>query len=58
MTDHPDTLTAYHALKQITRGGRQATTTAAMDAMWEAMEAGKSKEEAEEIYSSFFNNKP
>lgn len=46
---HPDLLADHHAAKQITRGGRQAADDVAMEAYWQALEAGKSKDEAGEI---------
>lgn len=52
---HPDHHRDYHALNEITRGGRQAIEDQAMNAMYDALERGESKEEAEEIYFSFFN---
>jgi hypothetical protein len=54
MTDHPDTLHDYHTLKAIRRGGTQSADTAAMEAMWQAIEAGESKEEAETIFSETY----
>lgn len=54
---HPDTIADYHRLKSIQKGGRQAITTAAMNAMYDALEEGKSKEEAERIFFSFFNKR-
>ncbi len=53
--EHPDTLQDYHRLKQIEKGGKQALETAAMNAMWDAIDEGKGKEEAERIFFSFFN---
>ncbi len=47
---HPDELLHHHATRQITRGGTQAADNAAMEAYWQAIEAGKSKEEAGEIF--------
>jgi hypothetical protein len=55
--DHPDTAQDYQRLKQIQRGGKQAIETTAMNAMWDAIEEGRSREEAEKIYFSFFNKK-
>ena len=52
--EHPDTLANQAATKKITRGSRQAADTAAMNAMWEAIEAGKSREEAEAIFSQTY----
>lgn len=54
---HPDHLTDLYRLKAIERGGMQAIETSAMNAMWDALERGASKEEAERIFFSFFNNK-
>lgn len=51
---HPDLLQALQAAKQITRGGLQAADTASMDSMWEALESGKSREEAETIFSNTY----
>lgn len=53
--EHPDTLTDYHRLKSIEKGGKQAIETTAMNAMWEALDNGAKREEAERIYFSFFN---
>lgn len=50
MNDHPDLLTNNHAVKQITRGGRQAADSAAMEAYYDAIEEGKSVEEAGIIF--------
>lgn len=47
---HPDTLTDYRALRAITRGGNQSADDKAMDAYWLAIESGKSKDEAGEIF--------
>jgi hypothetical protein len=46
---HPDLLVDYHATRQITRGGNQAADDQAMEAMWQAIENGKSNDEAGEI---------
>ena len=51
---HPDTLLHQHQVKQITRGGRQAADDIAMEAMWLALEGGKSKEEANKIFSQTY----
>lgn len=60
MTEHPDHTTDYRALKAIHRGGTQSADTAAMEAMWQAIERGGSKEDAEAIFSKtyqkFVNN--
>lgn len=52
---HPDLHLDYHRLKSIEKGGKQAIETTAMNAMWDAIEEGKGREEAERIYFSFFN---
>lgn len=54
--NHPDLLANQQATKQITRGSRQAADTAAMNAMWDALDEGKSREEAEEIFSQTYLN--
>jgi hypothetical protein len=51
---HPDQLLHESQVKKITRGGRQAATDAAMDAMWEAIEAGNSREEFEKVFSETY----
>lgn len=51
---HPDTLLNQAATKQITRGSRQAADTAAMNAMWEVLDRGGSKEEAERIFQETY----
>lgn len=48
---HPDHLTNQLSVKAITRGGRQAAEDVAMEAMWQALEQGRSKEEASQIFS-------
>lgn len=53
-TEHPDTLPNQTATKAITRGSRQAADDQAMNAMWEAIEEGKSREEAEEIFCNTY----
>lgn len=47
---HPDLLQAQQATKQITRGGRQAADSAAMEAYYDAIEEGKSTDEAGVIF--------
>lgn len=49
---HPDTLSDWESLKAIKAGGTQSADTAAMEAYWQAITAGKSKEQAAVI---FFN---
>jgi hypothetical protein len=51
---HPDLPQAYHATKQITRGGTQAADDQAMEAMWQAIERKESKEEAEKQFSETY----
>lgn len=51
---HPDELANQTAVKAITRGGRQAADDQAMEAMWQALEQGRSKEEANEIFSQTY----
>jgi hypothetical protein len=51
---HPDELKDWQDLKALKRGSRQAADDHAMDAMWEAIESGKSKEEANEIFSTTY----
>lgn len=48
--DHPDLYEAHRAAKAITRGGTQATDDVAMEAMWRALDSGKTKEEAEKVF--------
>lgn len=48
--EHPDTPADYRALKAIHRGGTQAADSAAMEAMWRALEEGKSVDEAGEVF--------
>lgn len=47
---HPDELSNQSAVRNITRGGRQAADDIAMEAYWIAIEEGKSKDEAGEIF--------
>jgi hypothetical protein len=56
ITDHPDTLCDYIALKQIRRGSKQAIEDKAIEAYHKALDEG-SREEAEEEYFSFFKIK-
>lgn len=55
-TPHPDELKDWQDLKALKRGSRQAADDMAMNAMWEAIECGKSKEEVEVIYSQTYLN--
>ena len=52
---HPDLPRDYYRLKEIERGSMQAIETSAMNAMWDALEEGRSREEAEKVFFSFFN---
>lgn len=54
MTEHPDTLTNNHAVKQITRGSRQSADDKAMEAMWQALDSGMGKEEAGKIFNDTY----
>lgn len=56
--EHPDTLQDFYRLKSIEKGGMQALETTAMNAMCDAIEEGKGREEAEKVFFSFFNKKP
>jgi hypothetical protein len=51
---HPDELQTRQQVKSITRGGTQAADDKAMEAMWVALESGRSKEEANEIFSQTY----
>jgi len=51
---HPDELLTQHQVKAITSGGLQAADSAAMEAMWQALNEGRSKEEAEKIFSDTY----
>ena len=56
--EHPDLAQDYRTLIDIDDGGMEALETTAMNAMYDALDNGASKEEAEKIFFSFFNNKP
>ncbi|HEX6427968.1 MAG TPA: hypothetical protein VF008_09795 [Niastella sp.] len=47
---HPDTLSDWESLKAIKRGSMQAADDKAIEAYLRAIEAGKSKDEAGEIF--------
>ena len=47
---HPDTTLDWQSLKAIKRGGKQAADDQAMDEYWLAIESGKSKDEAGEVF--------
>jgi hypothetical protein len=53
---HPDHLLHQQQVRSITRGGRQAADSAAMEAYYDAIEAGKSREEANKIFSQTYIN--
>jgi hypothetical protein len=55
-TPHPDALSDYHAFKAIKRGSKQAADDRAMEAMWQALEAGASKEEVEKVFFDTYKN--
>lgn len=52
--EHPDEHLHRDQVKAIIRGSRQSADTAAMEAMWEAIEAGKTREESETIFSETY----
>jgi hypothetical protein len=54
ITPHPDQLSDYHRLKQITRGGKQAIEDKAIAAYIKAYEE-VGKEEAEKEFFKHFN---
>jgi hypothetical protein len=47
---HPDTHLHEQQVRKITRGSRQTADTAAMEAMFDAITAGKGRKEAETIF--------
>lgn len=47
---HPDTLSDWESLKAIKTGGTQEADTAAMEAYYDAIVAGKTVDEAGEIF--------
>lgn len=59
-TDHPDTLSDWESLKTIKTGGTQSADTAAMEAYYDAITEGMSKDEAGQVfiktYQKFTNN--
>ena len=52
---HPDALTDLIKTKEIKWGGMQAIEDKAIESYHRALSEGKSKEEVERIYFSFFN---
>jgi len=58
ITPHPDQITDWIKTKEISRGSKQAIEDQAIEAYHKALDDGRTKEEAEEIFFSFFNNKP
>ena len=58
ITSHPDLLTDWIKTKEIKRGSKQATEDKAIAAYHKALDDGRTKEEAEKIFFSFFNKKP
>lgn len=51
---HPDTIKDWQDFKAIKRGGRQEADTAAMNAMLEALNNGKTRAEAETIFNQTY----
>lgn len=51
---HPDAFTDWQAFKELKCGGRQAAEDVAMEAMWQALEQGRSKEEAEKVFNDTY----
>lgn len=47
---HPDTALQHAQVKQITRGGTQSADTAAMEAYYDGIKAGKTVDEAGEVF--------
>lgn len=47
---HPDEISDYRALKEVTTGGTQSADDQAMEAFYDALSEGKSKDEAGEIF--------
>lgn len=47
---HPDLLLQQAQVKQITRGSRQYADDKAMEAYWQAIEQGKTVDEAGEVF--------
>lgn len=62
MTEHPDFLTNQAQVRTIKRGGMQSADSAAMEAMYDALDSGVSKEEAEKVFNNTYikviNKKP
>ena len=58
ITPHPDQLTDWIKTKEIRRGSKQAIEDQAIAAYHKALGEGRTKEEAERIFFSFFNKKP
>ena len=57
ITPHPDALTDWIKTKEQRRGGKQAIEDMAIAAYHKALDDGRTKEEAEKIFFSFFNKK-
>ena len=47
---HPDLYSAQQSTKRITTGGTQAADDQAMEAYWQAIAAGESKDKAGEVF--------
>jgi hypothetical protein len=55
---HPDYLTAYQQAKAIRLGSMAALDDTAIKAYHDALDEGRSREEAEQIFFKHFNKKP
>lgn len=51
---HPDELSDKIKAKEIKQGSMQALDNQAMEAMWQAIERGESREEANKIFSQTY----
>jgi uncharacterized protein YciI len=56
ITKHPDALKDWQAFKELKRGGTQAADDQAMEAMWQAIEQGRSKEDAEKVFNDTYKS--
>lgn len=54
MIPHPDHLLHQQQARAITRGSRQAADTAAMEAMFDALDSGVGREEAEKVFQNTY----
>lgn len=55
LPEHPDTHLYHAQVKSITRGGTQAADDMAMEAMWQALVRGESKEDIEKVFFDTFS---